>query len=347
MSGKNALEQAIGEIRTSDAVVLIGAGASYAAGMPLAGQLAPLVWHTLDQHPAVRQRVALLLGSGDGAAKTLIGDDTRAVRLAFREIGVDEVSRDTFQRAFANSDRDRRKHPSDAHDALARLVYAGLALRVVSLNWDTLLEAAFERRYGANINSQGRVLWKAHGDSSNPKGKWMLPSDDGFISEEIVADLESLALERPRVLLIVGYSSRDDTVVRRLVGPLATRWRVFRLSPSAAGEGAIQLTASEALVRIADTLCHSTEVLGWEFVSFDNQRGHFASAHRTLDILNTVDTAGPPGCGTSITAWRLARELNRAGWHVLGPLLRQAMKARPRHGAGTRRKAVGHVHGGR
>src|SRR5690349_18978146 len=39
------LEAAVSEMRTADAVAVIGAGASFLAGMPLAGQLAPLVWH--------------------------------------------------------------------------------------------------------------------------------------------------------------------------------------------------------------------------------------------------------------------------------------------------------------
>lgn len=342
MSGTDALKRAISDIRTSDAVIVVGAGASYAAGMPLAGQLPPLVWHTLDQHPLVRERIASSLGSRDCAAKALIGDSARAVALAFAGIGSDDASRDTFQRAFASLDRDRRRQASDAHDALARLVYAGLALRVVSLNWDTLLEASFQRRYGANINAQGRVLWKPHGDCSEPEAKWTLPCQEGLISDEIVTDLESLALERPRVLLIVGYAEQDEAVVRRLVSPLATRWRVVRLGPGASGEGAIQLPANEGLVKIADALCHSAEIPGWEFVSFDQQRGleaavsgerlgprdvdscprlpHFVSAHRTLDIVNKVDIAGPPGCGKSITAWQLARELNRDGWHVLRPV---------------------------
>jgi hypothetical protein len=338
----DAINQVVDEIRVSDAVILVGAGASYAAGMPLAGQLSPLVWHALDHHQRIRERVAHLLGSGDAAAKVLLGDDVRAVTLAFREIAGDDACRATFQNAFASLDRDRQNHASEAHDGLARLVYSGLALRVVSLNWDTLLEAAFERRCGADINGQHQVLWKPHGDARDPGARWILPHEDGCISDEIVTDLESLARERPRVLLIVGYSERDDIVVRRLVDPLAARWRVFRLSPGATGEGAIQLAAHVGLVEIADALCSTTEVPGWEFVAFSEQRGleaavsgerlgprdvdscprlpQFATAHRTLDILNKVDIAGPPGCGKSITAWQLARDLNQAGWHVLRPV---------------------------
>ena len=82
-------------------------------------------------------------------------------------------------------------------------------------------------------------------------------------------------------------------------------------------------------------------MLGWEFVTFEHQRGieaavagerlgprdvdscprlpHSESARRDLDVVNRVDIAGSPGCGKSITVWQLARELNRSGWHVLRP----------------------------
>ena len=341
MPATDALTAAAGEIRVSDAVILMGAGASYGAGMPMAGQLSPLVWHTLDQHPVVRRVVASSVGLGDTAAKALVGDDAKTIHTAFKSIGADRPSRRSFQEAFSKLDRDRRIHASEAHDALARLVFAGLVLRVVSLNWDSLLETAFERRYGAGINAQHRILWKPHGDCNDLESDWVLPSEEGLIPDEVVIDLEQLAMERPRVLLIVGYSGRDDAVIRRLVEPLATRWRVFRLSPNATGEGAIQLTATDGLTRLAAVLCEDGCLQGLECVSFANQRGleaavsgerlgpmdvescprlpHFASAQKTLDLLNRVDIAGPPGCGKSITAWQLARERNRTGWHVLRP----------------------------
>ena len=339
MAVTDALADAAREIRVSDAVILIGAGASHAAGMPMAGQLSPLVWHTLDQHPLVRRAVAGSLGVDDAPAKGLIGDAARAIHTAFTHIGADAACRRFFQQAFAHLDRDRRSQASEAHDSLARLVFAGLVLRVVSLNWDSLLEAAFERRFGVGINAQHRVLWKPHGDCRDIDSTWVLPSEDGFIPDDVRNDLEQLATERPRVLLIVGYSGRDEVVIRRLVEPLASRWRVFRLSPSAVGEGAIQLTATIGLKRLVAALCSDEDAPGWECVSFANQRGleaaisgerlgprdvescprlpHFGSAQKALDLLDWVDITGPPGCGKSITAWQLARERNRDGWNVL------------------------------
>lgn len=184
-------------------------------------------------------------------------------------------------------------------------------------------------------------MLKPHGDCADPEADWILPHEGGFVSDEIITDLLSLAAERPRVLLIAGYSAQDSTVLQRLVDPLAQRWRVFRLSPRADGEGAIRLAASEGLPTLAKMLCSDPEVPGWDFVTFEHQRGieaavsgerlgprdvdscprlpHYESARRAIRLVNRVNVAGPPGCGKSITAWQLAYDYGRSGWHVLRP----------------------------
>jgi hypothetical protein len=151
--------------------------------------------------------------------------------------------------------------------------------------------------------------------------------------------MAALADERPRTLLIVGYSERDDTVVARLLHPLVSRWRVFRISPNATGEGAVQLPAQDAVEALVSGLCRRPQSGDWEHVTFANQRGiegaisgerlgpkdvdtcprlpHFETAARTVDLLHAVEIVGGPGCGKSITAWQLARTYHRQGWEVL------------------------------
>ena len=338
---KDDLKRAADQIRVSDAIVVLGAGASYQAGMPLAGQLSPLVWHALDRHPNVLEKVASILNVPLARAKDVVGDNAARIRHAFAQIAADPLSRRTFQLAFTSLNHDKSRVTSRSHDALAELIYAKHAIRVVSLNWDTLLESAFDRRYGAGINAQGRLLFKPHGDCADPYTDWVLPHEEGRVSGRIVEDLTSLADERPRTLLTIGYSEQDAAVVRRLVAPLAMQWQVFGLSPHAEGEGAIRLEASEGLIGLAEILLKEPAVPGWEFVNFGHQRGieaavagerlgprdvdscprlpHFDSARRDLDLFHRVDIAGSPGCGKSITVWQLARELNRSGWHVLRP----------------------------
>ena len=168
MSNNDDLQRAVDQIHVSEAVVLLGAGTSYQAGMPLARQLSPLVWHALDTNPDVLRRLASIFNVPHASAKDVVGDNVDRIRLAFAQITADPLSRRAFQLAFTNLNRDKSRGMSRPHDALVRLVYTKHVMRVVSLNWDTLLEAAFARRYGAGINAQGRLLFKSHGDCEDP-----------------------------------------------------------------------------------------------------------------------------------------------------------------------------------
>ena len=332
------LKTAADEIRTSDAVAVIGAGASFETGMPLAGQLSPLVWHALDAHPAVMRAACDALGITPGRPKEVIGGAWSRIRAAFSQIAADPGTRRTFQATFAQLDRERSLVPSPAHTALARLVHCGRVLHVVSLNWDTQLEAAFRALYGIDINAQGIRLSKPHGDCRHTEESWILPHESGSIPDELADRMTTLATERPRTLLIIGYSERDDLIVERLIRPLVDRWRVFRISPTATGEGAI-LPAQKALDILADELCPDPEFPGWHYVTFENQRGieaaiagerlgpkdveacprlpHFDSAARALELLHSVQIAGVRGCGKSLTAWQLAGNYHCQGWEVL------------------------------
>ena len=133
VSDSDDLKRAIDQIRVSEAVVLLGAGASYQAGMPLAGQLSPLVWHALDTHPDVLGRLVSILNVPHVNAKDVVGDNADRIRIAFAQIAADPPTRRTFQLAFTNLNRDKSQAMSRVHDALAKLVYTKHVLRVVSL----------------------------------------------------------------------------------------------------------------------------------------------------------------------------------------------------------------------
>lgn len=333
------IDRAADEIRTSDAVVLMGAGASFAAGMPLAGQLSPLVWHALDSNPDLLQRFCADLGAPLTAAKAIVDDNPPRVSRALELIKNDQATYRTFKKTFCELNQTRAAKSSPAHTALARLVHAGKVIEVISLNWDTLLECAFHERFGFGINSQGIKLWKPHGDCLHPDLDWVLPHEDGRVPAELLERLTNLARVRPRVLLIVGYSERDASVVKQIIAPLATHWRVFRISPAATGEGAIKLPAGEALELLAEQLGATPDIPGWSVTTFENQRGleaaiagerlgprdveacphlpHFKTALKKLLLLNAVEIAGESGSGKSITVWQLAYEFHRKGWQVL------------------------------
>jgi len=299
---------AVNEIRAADAVVVLGAGVSFAAGMPLAGQLAPLVWHALDSNAEVLKALCEELGIPISEAKTVIPDDTAKINRAFQHIKVNAAAYRTFKKSICDLDTSRAMTPSVPHAALARLVHARKVVEVVSFNWDTLLESAFKQRFGFEINAQGPILTKPHGDCRTPEGDWILPHEDGVVPDSLLRRLTELASVRPRILLIIGYSERDAEVVKRLIHPFASRWRVMRLSLSATGEGAITLPAGTAI---------AGERLGPRDVEACPRLPHFGAAFEKLSMLHTVEIAGDFGSGKSITVWQLAHELHRRGWQVL------------------------------
>ena len=327
------------EIRASDAVVVMGAGISFAAGMPLAGQLSPLVWHALDSNPIVLTQLCVELGVKVKAAKVVVADDQTKINQALAIIKSNEAAFKSFKRSFCDLDSSRTATPSKSHTALARLVHGGKVIEVVSFNWDSLLEYAFKYRFGFEINSQSVKLWKPHGDCRKPDLEWVLPYEDGSIPGVLQERLKALASVRPRILVIIGYSENDAVVAKKLIEPLANHWRVFRVNPSATGEGAIKLPAAEALEQLAEQLEATPDVPGWSIVTFENQRGieaaiagerlgpndveacprlpHFDLALKQLSILHLVEIAGDSGSGKSITIWQLAHEFHRKGWQVL------------------------------
>jgi len=214
------LAHAISEIRTSNAIVIVGAGTSFMSGMPLAGHLPPLIWQVLDRHEEPLRSVCAELGIGSGRAKAVIGDDPARIRAAFSHIAANSAVRREFQTSFAVLNQERTRTPSVAHTALARLIHSRVVTQVISLNWDTLLEAAFENRYGIQINAQGVKLWKPHGDCASPWADWVLPHEPGNIPADLVAGMNAFAIERPRSLVIVGYSERDEG--RAVAAPMPT-----------------------------------------------------------------------------------------------------------------------------
>ncbi len=338
-SQMDPLTFAINELRSYNGIAILGAGISFGAGIPLTSQLAPVVWQTLDENPGVRSAVASALGVVDGPAKGLGLDEGGRRNMAFERIAEDRTALQTFQRTFIAVDGNRAKNISPAHDALAKLIHIGIIEYIISLNWDSLLEVAYSNRYGTTINSNFIRIAKPHGHVNDPESDWTLPHQPGSVPDGLADRIESFVRERPRVLLVIGYSERDDVIVRKLVKPLDNRWRVIRIGPQATGEHSIKMSAQDALTRISDALCQEPEVPGWSYVTFANQRDIASAirgerlgpadvetcpvlpqanlAHRDLDLCHYSVITGPPGCGKSITAYQIANGFRKRGWQVL------------------------------
>ena len=312
--------------------MVVGAGVS-AAHYPMTKQLPPLLWQAIEDTPDALAELHARTGA-TGSAKEVIRSDLETLDIGWRLVRDVPGARNAFQSAFAALDADRE--PSSAHIDLCRLISSGLVDAVVSYNWDTCLERAYERLYGVRLPAG--LLHKPHGDAARPEDTWVLPDEDGQVTEEIHEHIARLS-DRPRTLVVLGYSGSDVTVVESLLSPLQARWPVVRITPSATGEGAIPLRADMALVSLTSQLAPPESHSGWKYITFLRSRSFLAAlrgerlrptdveacpelpaAPRLADRLRSARFAtlsGASGTGKSITAFHAARRLNREGWKVV------------------------------
>jgi hypothetical protein len=323
--------RAVVSVRSFDAVVVVGAGMS-AAEFPMTGQLPAIVWQAIDSSPQAIEELRRISGLSGHAKGILAAIEEPDVAWALLRHFAD--ARAGFQTAFANLDADR--DPMRGHFELARLIRSGHVECVVSYNWDTCLERAYEQLFGVILPNG--VLFKPHGDAVQPAEAWTFPDEDGVVPESVIERIADLR-DRPRALMVVGYSGRDEVVVQELLQPLSDSWPVIRIGPSATGPDAVALTADDALDGIVEGLGVARALSGWRYVTFDRSRDFSAALRgerlRPADVdacpelpaaarlasrllsSRFATVSGPSGSGKSITAFHAARRMNRDGWAVL------------------------------
>jgi hypothetical protein len=336
---EHRLQMAADELRTWNGVAIVGAGVSFMAGLPLTHNLDPLLWQAVDSDEEALSRLADRLGCQPAAAKSMIADNPHARQSAFEIISACSHAREAFQRGFSLLDKERARAHSRAHDALARLLHRRHLETVISLNWDTLLEAAYLRLYGSPLAPESSWLWKPHGDAAHPERCWVFPYENSLLPPELIQHLNLLTEDRPRTLLIAGYSERDESILRQIIGPLAESWRVVRLSPHAQGEFDIPLVADEALPELLHRINPRPETPGWEYVSFEPHSDlrpallgrrlgpnevevcprlpEVGELTHLLELAHSAILVGDSGCGKSITAYQAAYDLSRSRFEPL------------------------------
>lgn len=325
------LSAAVNAIRSYDSVVVVGAGLS-AFGYPMTSQLPALLWQAIEDASAQDE---LRVRSGKvGSPKEILGVDGNLMTVGWQLVREAPTVRLAFQTAFAQLDAER--DPSQAHFDLACLIRLGRVRCVISYNWDSCLERAYEQLYGIALPDD--TLFKPHGDVHNIDGTWTLPDEDGLVPDSVLGRLEMLA-PRPHTLVVIGYSESDENVVETLLRPLSRKWPVVRVGPSVRGEGAVPGMAGTVLSSIVHALGSTDLLQGWRHVTFKRSRDfgaalrgerlrptdvdacpEFPAASRLATRLTTskfATVSGSSGSGKSITAFHAARRMNRNGWAVV------------------------------
>jgi len=347
------------EVKAWNAVAVLGAGVSASARFPMTASLDALLWQALDADPATL--AALLAGAGlpELSGKAAIGRLGGDLGHAWKAVAAHPIARERFQRGFAALDVERRTGFSAAHDALAQMLHRRELELVVSLNWDTQLEAAWSARYGQLETIRERLV-KPHGDAARPEEPWVLPGEMRPLSTELLARLDALIAERPRVLLVVGYSEADELIAERLIAPLEGRWKVVRVGRSASGPSALRAPAETALPQLRDAIDPMSEERAWSYLRFEPQHDlgwalsgrslgtrdvgscpvvpEVTAAVAQLRATGAVTIIGASGAGKSLAAAHAAHALWSEGCEVVQladpavepSQLRQTLLALPR-----------------
>lgn len=334
MKDEQMFKKLLNEVRVNNAVVVVGAGISFEPGMPLYNQLAPTIWEVIRSFPEIDKEF-----KGIGSSKDRIGEDFESIKKAFHYIEENKKALAMFKRMFKNIN-DKIVSAPEIHKNIARLVHERHFELIVSLNWDSLIEKSWSKLYGTEINQNKTSLIKPHGDVLDMSGEWVLPNSPGRISEDEKFYINELAAERPRTLIIVGYSESDAKIVDELITPLENRWKVYRVSPFSSKKDVLHLTAKYFFERLVSELTDESIYDKWEFLNFQNQNNSLASAvlgykltpqdikvcaelpqvqkaEKILKMNNFVILQGKPGSGKSISCYQIAYKYLRKGYEVL------------------------------
>lgn len=260
------------------AILIMGAGSSFEAGMPLYAQFCPIIWQILDTYPDLKTKMGY-----DSAinAKCQFIEGSKTLRRFFDILESDKNALDEFKKIFVTINNDHHNPASPMHIIIAKLIHNGLIKLVVSFNWDDLLETAWTSLYGTDINSCKIQLIKPHGSVRRQNRDWILPNSDGQITDADLLTIQKLHNGTPMTLIIVGYSESDRVIIDKLISPRDKLSKVYRISPSV--KDSISTKASAAFDYLQSRVLPNNNAC-LENIDFSNQVGleHAIMGYRLL-----------------------------------------------------------------
>lgn len=326
------VRQLYNDMNVHNSVFIIGAGTSFDMGLPLYAQFPEMIWKVLDEFPELKVEMGY---SHNISAKICIGSDINVVKNAFTYIEQNPKSCYRFKSIFRSICAEHSRMISNVHRIICRLIHENKIKLVISLNWDDLLEQAWEELYGTGINSEFIQLIKPHGDVRKMEQKWIFPNSSGYVSQENLDTIYSIINEKPITLVILGYSESDATIVNNIIEPINNVSKTYRIAPNE--NATIKLTAKEAM-QILEKYCNNLDN-EWKHLNYKKRNGmerallgyrltpadvencsKFSCAQyakHNLQLVNYTIIQSEPGYGKSITAYQVAYDYMLQGWEVV------------------------------
>lgn len=153
----------------------------------------------------------------------------------FEKISVNEEEARKFKEIFKQDFIGRKIIKiTKAHEIVAEMFHHKVVVEIICLNWDDLIEKAYQHMNFGKIRKINReeqqprdddgdgfyhYLWKFHGDIEDQDYEWIYPGMNGRVFRrfhEYVSELQKHAL----VFLIIGYSEQENEVKEKVIIPL-------------------------------------------------------------------------------------------------------------------------------
>ncbi|MGN7403693.1 hypothetical protein ACTHO0_28090 [Cytobacillus praedii] len=332
MDYTSCLEELADDMRVHGAILVIGAGGSYESGMPLYAQFPAIIWRVIDKFKELKIEMGFYENID---TKDIIGSDTQKIMHSFEFIKNNEDALFYFKQQFKSINDHHNKKTSEVHEGICKLIHNGYIKLVISLNWDDLLETSWERLYGTSINSNRVQLIKPHGDVRDIEARWLLPNEDGDITEDELRIIKSIKKEYFLDIVILGYSESDCVFVEKALKPNYKDSKVFRISPFSTDS--IALPASKAVKYLVNKIPNNSKYI-WKNVDFNNKKGienailgyrlrptdvdacarfpQINLASKRLETIGYAIIKSEPGFGKSIMSYQLANDFRKLGWEV-------------------------------
>ncbi len=242
----------IRQIQVYPATVIVVAGCSFESGMPLANELQPLFWWLISEF------------SEEFRPNTISGEAwnpreyyTQNTDRVWAQIGRIEKIKEHFRQSFKAICS--RTEPSLFHRKLVRLLASGRITRILTLNWDDLIERAYEQEFGHPMKvcnspqtfSLFNQLIKLHGDVRNLNQPWVLLNEDANVFPGLTPDY----FADTRTVLVIGYREADEIIRTKLIKPLERESRTIRVAPdldSTKGTDCLAMTGVELMSALAE-----------------------------------------------------------------------------------------------
>lgn len=315
-----------------DTIFIIGAGVSMKSGMPNVSLLSNILWKIFEDTTAL-EKLKDKIKTNDLTAKKIIGQDFSKIKIAFEIVENDINLLNKFKLMFREQSYNKCFN-SKFHKKLAELIHENKVKKVISMNWDNLLETAWHELYGTTLDSN--IIIKPHGDVNIIDSRWTLPDSDGTVSDEMEQILTN-DNKNPLNIVIVGYSENDLVIKKEFIDVLEKNNAVYRVNPSYTGDNSILMYADEFASDLA--MYFKVKNTGWEYLNFDNQEDisnivlneklthlnsknspHFDIFSESYDYLKNNDVLvllGSSGTGKTFTAYQIAYEFNLKNYEVV------------------------------